>query len=111
MYSTPIIIDNSGLTGVIINNLQQDINDVRNIAQGKTRGLVFNTVQELEAWLLSAENVATLNIGDVFLIRDLDVPDYWFDGSTKQILETQKTEITTIPNSEIDELFNEEIIS
>lgn len=111
MYSTPIIIDNARLSGVLINNLQQDINNVRNIAQGKTRGLVFNTLQELEAWLLSAENVATLNIGDVFLICDLDVPDYWWDGSTTQILETQKTEITTITNSEIDELFNEEIIA
>lgn len=83
----------------------EELGVVRDIAQGKTRGQVFNTVEEVDEWLLDAEHVATLSIGDVFLIRDLNVPDYWWDGAIKQILETQKVQFDLITNEEIDNLF------
>ncbi len=46
----------------------------------------------LEDWLLVIANISNLRTGDVFLIRDVGVPDYWWDGDTssKQILETTK---------------------
>ena len=55
----------------------------------------------------------TLKKGDVFLIKALNVPDYWWDGTSKSILETTKvpleeytktvimTDKTTIPIEEI----------
>lgn len=46
----------------------------------------------LDDWLQVIANVSNLKTGDVFLIRDVGVPDYWWDGDTssKQILETTK---------------------
>ena len=46
----------------------------------------------LDDWLQVIANISNLRTGDVFLIRDVGVPDYWWDGDTssKQILETTK---------------------
>lgn len=46
----------------------------------------------LDDWLQVIANTSNLRTGDVFLIRDVGVPDYWWDGDTssKQILETTK---------------------
>lgn len=84
--------------------LEDAIGAMAEIAQGKCKSYTFDTVAELEAWLENAENTADLNTGDVFLIRAVDVPDYWWDGETgtKQILETTKVDLTPISNAEID---------
>lgn len=68
------------------------------IAQGKCSCYVFNTVEQLDTWLSSTTNTAKLKTGDVFLIRAVNVPDYWWDGDTnsKQILETTKVDLTEI---------------
>ena len=84
--------------------LEDAIGAMAEIAQGKCKSYTFDTVAELEAWLENAENTADLNTGDVFLIRAVDVPDYWWDGetNTKQILETTKVDLSVITNAEID---------
>lgn len=84
--------------------LEDAISDMTEIAQGKCKSYVFDTVDELDTWLGVADNTANLKTGDVFLIRAVDVPDYWWDEntSTKQILETTKVNLTTITNAEID---------
>ncbi|NCC99987.1 MAG: hypothetical protein EOL95_09860 [Bacteroidia bacterium] len=84
---------------------ETELNAVREIAQGRTKGYAFDTTAELDAWLADATNTAQLSVGDVLLIRDISVPDAWWDGTTKQILETQQTTLDPITNSEIDELF------
>ncbi len=66
-----------------------------NIAMGKSRAWVFATVEDLDAWLAVPANVKQLNIGDNFYITAVDVPDYWWDGTQKQKLETQKVDLTT----------------
>ncbi len=65
-----------------------------NIAMGKSRAWVFATVEDLDAWLAVPANVKQLNIGDNFYITAVDVPDYWWDGTQKQKLETQKVDLT-----------------
>ncbi len=87
-----------------INGLREAVAEVTEIAQGKCKSYVFDTVEELETWLGVADNTAKLKTGDVFLIRAVDVPDYWWDENTssKQILETTKVDLTTITNAEID---------
>lgn len=87
-----------------ITGLEDTINTVTEIAQGKCKSYVFETVAELDTWLGVADNTANLKTGDVFLIRAVDVPDYWWDGETssKRILETTKVELTAITNAEID---------
>lgn len=65
------------------------------IALGKNQARVFATVAALDAWLAVPANVAKLNVGDNFYITATDVPDYWWDGTQKQKLETQKVDLTT----------------
>lgn len=69
-------------------------NEALDVAKGKNKSYVFDTVADLDAWLLVADNVNALSIGDNFLIRATDVPDYWWDGSTKQVSESQKIDLT-----------------
>ena len=87
-----------------VNGLQDELDDMVAVAQGKCSSYVFDTVDELDTWLTNTENTANLKTGDVFYIRAVDVPDYWWDSetNTKQILETTKVDLTTITNAEID---------
>lgn len=65
------------------------------VAMGKNQARVFATVEALDAWLAVPANAAQLNVGDNFYITAVDVPDYWWDGTQKQKLETQKVDLTT----------------
>lgn len=64
------------------------------IAKGRATGYVFDTEEDLALWLAEDSHVAALVVGDNLYIRDLGVPDYWWDGAQKQPLETQKVELT-----------------
>ena len=98
--------------------------EVTEIANGKCDTYVFDTKTALEADLAEyvayitdgTEMAATnqfkdkeLKTGDVFIIRQLDVPDYWWDSTKneKYELETEKVEIAAITNAEIDEILSE----
>lgn len=97
------------------------VEDMTEIANGKCACFVFDEEAGLDSAL--AEYVAfindgtamaeenplngvTLKTGDVFLIRAVKVPDYWWDESTKskQVLETTKVDLPIITNAEIDEI-------
>lgn len=84
--------------------LEEAVSDMSEIANGKCASYVFETVDELDTWLGNSENTEKLKVGDVFLIKATDVPDYWWDGSGKSKLETTKVTLTTITNAEIDEI-------
>lgn len=64
------------------------------IAKGRATGYVFDTVSDLDLWLQDESNVSKLVLGDNFYIREVDVPDYWWDGTEKQQLETQKVDLS-----------------
>lgn len=89
-----------------ISALESAVEDMTEIARGKCSANVFDTVEELDAWLTNSENTENLKTGDVFYIRAVDVPDYWWDKetSTKQILETTKVDLSVITNAEIDQI-------
>lgn len=74
---------------------------VSEVAAGKCKAYTFSTVDELDLWLGNEENTSKLNNGDVFYIRAVGVPDYWWDGETqsKQILETTKVDLTDYAKS------------
>lgn len=74
--------------------VDNEIDEVMNVASGKTASYVFDTVAALDSWLSVAANKAQLNKGDVFLIKAVNVPDYWWDGSGKSILETTKVDLS-----------------
>lgn len=102
-------------------DLENAVADMTEIANGKCEPYVFDEVADLDADLteyvaflddgteMSAENQfkgKTLKTGDVFYIRAVNVPDYWWDGNEKkkQVLETTKVELTAISNEEIEEI-------
>lgn len=86
--------------------LESAVGHMTEIARGKCSSYVFNTVEELDEWLSDTANTENLKTGDVFYIRAVDVPDYWWDKETnaKQILETTKVDLSVITNAEIDEI-------
>ena len=73
-----------------VEGLNPRIDEIEAIAKGASKAKVFDTVTELDTWLAVAENRTALQIGDNLLIRATDVPDYWWDGVTKQELEGAK---------------------
>lgn len=85
-----------------VNDLEDTIGTVTAIANGKCHAEVFNTEEEMNAWIANTENTKNLRTGDVFLIRAVNVPDYWWDGSSAQVLETTKVELNVISNADID---------
>ena len=85
-----------------ISGLAETIGSVTEIANGKCKTQVFDTVDDMNTWLANSTNTDGLKIGDVFLIRAVDVPDYWWDGSAAKVLETTKVELNAISNTEID---------
>lgn len=87
-----------------INGLSDTIATIAEIANGKNKSKVFDTVDAMNTWLADSENTKDLKTGDVFLIRAVDVPDYWWDGSSAQVLETAKVTIEFLTNDEIDEI-------
>lgn len=80
--------------------LTTELANTLSIAQGKNRSHVFQTEKQLDEWLLNADNVATLKIGDNLYIVELSVPDYWWDGTQKQRLETVKVDLNEYYNKE-----------
>lgn len=73
------------------------------IARGKATAKVFDTVTDMNDWLAIPENVEQLSIGDNLYIVDIDVPDYWWDGTQPQILEAEAVNLTDYYNKiEVD---------
>lgn len=75
----------------VVESIAEDI-------QRKCQTYTFDTKAELDNWLsiLTSEQLDALNTGDVFLIRDVGVPDYWWDEDTSEAwpLETSKIDLS-----------------
>lgn len=63
------------------------------ISGAQTKALVFDTKTDLDTWLLDDENKAMLKTGQNIYIKAADTPDYWWDGTELQILETEKVSL------------------
>lgn len=90
------------IAGVI--GLENELNEVIKIANGKCESYVFDTVELLDAELEKPDFTKDLKTGDIFYIRATEVPDYWWDADTgtKQILETTKVDLPVLSNADID---------
>ncbi|KAA6356168.1 MAG: hypothetical protein EZS28_048305, partial [Streblomastix strix] len=78
---------------------QPQLQEVRDIASGKSKGYVFSTTEEMNTWLGDQENVANLAIGDNLYIVDSQITDYWWDGTQLRELETQQPDLSNIVSS------------
>lgn len=78
----------------ILDEIQEISEKAETIAKGRATGYVFDTLEDLELWLQNSENTSKLVLGDNLYIRAVGVPDYWWDGTEKQVLETQKVDLS-----------------
>lgn len=72
--------------------LEPRFSEIEAIAKGATSAKVFDTESEMRSWI--ASHGAELTVGTNLLIRQNDVPDYWWDGVTIQMLESSKVDLT-----------------
>ena len=93
--------DRNEIAGIVETNInptltsiQETANQAETIARGRATGYVFDTMADLETALTNEEFVAGLVVGDNLYIRATDVPDYWWDGTTKQQLEAEKPDLS-----------------
>ncbi|KAA6364094.1 MAG: hypothetical protein EZS28_040379, partial [Streblomastix strix] len=82
------------LVSSLVSQLQ--LQDVRDIASGKSKGYVFATTDEMNTWMEDYENVAKLVIGDNLYIVDKQVVDYWWDGTDLKLLETELPDMSKV---------------
>lgn len=54
------------------------------IAQGRSRSHVFNTLAEMEEWLRDASHKEIAEVGDNLYIIETSVPDYWISAILSQ---------------------------
>ena len=73
-----------------IEGLALILSNLEAIAKGASRAKAFDTITALDAWLAVPANTVDLQVGDNLYVRDVDVPDYWWDGTQKRQLATEK---------------------
>ncbi|KAA6404105.1 MAG: hypothetical protein EZS28_000359 [Streblomastix strix] len=83
---------------IIVSSLitQPQLQEVRDIATGKSKAYVFDTQSDLNDCMADQENVAKLVIGDNLYIIDKEDTDYWWDGSDLKMLETELPDVNNI---------------
>lgn len=93
-YTPPVDADLSEISTNPVQNkvVAAKLSEVESIAKGRATGYVFETETDMRTWI--AANASALNLGDNLYIRATDVPDYWWDGTSAQPLETQKVDLT-----------------
>ncbi|KAA6395139.1 MAG: hypothetical protein EZS28_009335 [Streblomastix strix] len=75
---------------------QPQLQEVREIAQGKSKGDVFATTDEMNTWMEDQENVAKVSIGDNLYIVDKQVMDQWWDSTNLRVLETELPDMSNV---------------
>ena len=96
-YSFPLLNTTSKTIVNAINEISNIADDARSIALGATKSFVFDTEADMEDWLDDPLNVDYLEVGNYLLIRELSVPDYWWDGTKALELEV-KIDLTNYYN-------------
>ncbi len=93
----------------IVNHISGELNahpaisalalEAKSIAEGKSSSLCFDTAEQLFSWVdgnykrADGKTTADLKTGDNLYVLDIKVPDYWWDGTGIQLLETEKTDL------------------
>lgn len=75
-------------------HLVSEVSRVESIAKGRNFAVVFDTEADMIGWLEVPDNVKTLEVGTNLYIKALDVPDYWWDGTTYQQLEVEHPDLS-----------------
>lgn len=92
--------------GVSLNSLKSRLETINDIAAGVNIAKVFDTKEDLEEWLAVEGNPETLKVGQNIYIAETGTPDYWWDGTWLQVLETDKVEIESMSYDETMAILN-----
>ncbi|KAA6384515.1 MAG: hypothetical protein EZS28_019960 [Streblomastix strix] len=74
---------------------QPQLQEVRDIVQGKSKAYVFATTEEMNTWMEDQENVSKLSISDNLYILNKEVMDYWWDGTNLRVLKTELSDMSS----------------
>ncbi|KAA6353458.1 MAG: hypothetical protein EZS28_051015 [Streblomastix strix] len=75
---------------------QPQLQEVRDIASGKSKGYVFETTDEMNTWMEDQKNDTKLAIGDNLNFFDKQVMDYQRDGTGFRALETEVQDMSNV---------------
>lgn len=67
--------------GNSIAGLKEFILQVQEVVESKSSAEVFLTKEALDTWLADETNQAGLKAGQIFLIKEEGIPDYWWNGT------------------------------
>lgn len=91
---------------ISLNSLKSDVDNLQSIAEGGAIAKVFDTKEDLDTWLAIEGNPDTLSVGQNIYIKAADTPDYWWDGTGLQVLETDKVVIESMTYDETMAILN-----
>ncbi len=110
----------SRLTSDKVQDAIDDINakadEAITVAKGKNRSTVFDTTQDMYAWLSNVDNKEKCQVGDNLYIKAVDVPDWWVSEVLTEAdpdtgyyykvaqLETQKVDLGSLEDGLAEEL-------
>ena len=92
--------------GVSLNSLKSAVDSLATVAEGGAIAKAFDTKEELDEWLAMEGNTETLKVGQNIYIAETGTPDYWWDGTRLQVLETDKVEIESMTYEETMAILN-----
>lgn len=93
--------------GISLNSLKSTVDNLETIAGGGSIAKVFDTKEDLDTWLAVDGNPDTLSVGQNIYIAATGTPDYWWDGTGLQVLETDKVVIESMTYDETMAILNE----
>jgi len=96
--TSDLVNDSDYVNGTQLSSVRTTANEALAIARGANRARVFDTSIEMQTWLSDPAHTALLQVGDNLYIKALNSPDYWWDGTQAQELETQKVDLTNYYN-------------
>lgn len=100
---TSDITNDSGFITNSVDNLtnyytKTEVNGI--VAEIGAKSLVFDTKSDLDTWMEDTNNTNSLEVGQNIYIKETDTPDYWWDGTSLQPLETEKVNLDGYVTSE-----------
>ena len=90
---SPITFPTSGGSLTTSTELAQLSSTVNDMQLGVRQAKVFDSENEMNVWLSTPANTATLAVGHAIFIRETGVPDYWWDGTRALPIEQEKVSL------------------
>lgn len=109
---SPITFPTSGGSLTTSTELAQLSSTVNDMQLGVRQAKVFDSENEMNVWLSTPANTATLAVGHAIFIRETGVPDYWWDGTRALPIEQEKVSLQGyVTTTDVQTLTNKTLTS